>query len=380
MSIVSVIVPVYNCEQYLSECVDSILSQRFRDLELILVDDGSSDGSGALVDGYAEADPRVKAVHLPENAGPSAARNAGLELASGEFICMADSDDVMYPDLLETVIPRFADGYEMIVFGHETISSPEKANRLAAARKEKLISLDTDAKKFDFLAGPFRRGEIRWEIWNRVYRRDIIEKWHVRFPRDRRAFPEDMFFNFCYIAHIGKILILPDILYGYRIRGGSFMDSARRSLKIAPLHLMVTELHEHYSSSSDCKYLRENFPALYHLLHRFVFRHLRKYQWHRGLSTEDARELLKENIEDYPAFKSISAGAYRSPLVAENSKNEGRPIVRLCDRLYTEELLEINTPGCPATLRRLLLGLLRVLYVCKSRLRASSAPLKRRRR
>ena len=89
---ISVIVPVYNVEKYLSECIDSILAQTFRNFELILIDDGSKDKSGEICDGYALKESRIKVIHK-ENAGVSEARNSGLEMAIGEYITFNDSDD-----------------------------------------------------------------------------------------------------------------------------------------------------------------------------------------------------------------------------------------------------------------------------------------------
>ena len=102
---ISVIVPVYKAEAWLARCVDSILAQTFRDLEVILVDDGSPDGSGALCEGYAAADSRVKAIHKA-NGGVSSARNAGIEAASGEWVAFVDSDDWLEPDYLERLADR----------------------------------------------------------------------------------------------------------------------------------------------------------------------------------------------------------------------------------------------------------------------------------
>ena len=91
---ISVIVPVYKVEQYLSACVDSILTQTFRDFELILVDDGSPDNCGAMCDAYAAQDPRVRVIHQ-QNGGLSAARNAALDIAAGEYVTFIDSDDIV---------------------------------------------------------------------------------------------------------------------------------------------------------------------------------------------------------------------------------------------------------------------------------------------
>lgn len=106
----SVIIPVYNAEKFINNCVDSILNQTFSDLEVVLVDDGSPDLSGAICDGYAETDKRVKVIHQ-KNAGVSAARNAGLDLAAGKYVTFVDSDDFVEPQMYEKMI-SVADKYD----------------------------------------------------------------------------------------------------------------------------------------------------------------------------------------------------------------------------------------------------------------------------
>ena len=97
---VSIIVPVYNVEEYLRECVDSILNQTYSDVEVILVDDGSTDQSGNICDEYAKMDSRIKVIHK-KNGGVSAARNTGIGEASGEYLMFVDSDDAIHPELVE---------------------------------------------------------------------------------------------------------------------------------------------------------------------------------------------------------------------------------------------------------------------------------------
>ncbi len=100
--LISVIVPVYKVEDYLSRCVDSILSQTYRNIEVILVDDGSPDKCGEICDRYAQHDPRVRVIHK-ENGGLSDARNAGIEIAQGQYISFIDSDDWVHPEFLESL-------------------------------------------------------------------------------------------------------------------------------------------------------------------------------------------------------------------------------------------------------------------------------------
>ena len=101
--LISVVVPVYNVEHYLKKCVDSICHQTYRNLEIILVDDGSTDCSGSLCDEFATSDSRIRVIHK-SNGGLSDARNAGMELASGEWWMFVDSDDYIAPDTAETLL------------------------------------------------------------------------------------------------------------------------------------------------------------------------------------------------------------------------------------------------------------------------------------
>ncbi len=363
---VSVIVPVYNCEQYLRECIDSILAQTYRDFELILVDDGSSDNSGSIVDGYAAKDGRIKVIHK-ENGGQSSARNTGLEAAKGEYIYISDSDDVLDPRLLETVIPRFADGYEMVAFCFRTIPAERKPDPglVTVLTKDRTVVLNTEEERFAFLTGPFRRKAIRWEVWNRVLRRDVIEKWKIRFPADRGVYPEDMYFSYCYVAHSSRILMIPDVLYEYRLREDSVSDRLRKDLMISTSHLLAEELYEHYRSSSDCRYLTEHYLPVYYLLHKGALRRLRRHQWRQGLSMEQARKILKENVSDYEVFRRRMAEAYDDPAVAGSYRQDSGRLLQLTDRLYAQQLLEIGGSGPGKTLERALLKVLRACYIKK---------------
>ena len=127
MAYVSVIVPVYNAGTYLNKCIESVLGQTFRDLELILVDDGSTDGSGRVCDEYAAKDGRIRVLHR-ENGGSSAARNAGIEASTGDFLSFIDSDDHVSPDFLETMVAHVdgqGSGFDRIVQVGRDETGPE---------------------------------------------------------------------------------------------------------------------------------------------------------------------------------------------------------------------------------------------------------------
>ena len=117
-SFVSIIVPVYNTEPFLSRCLDSILCQSFTDFELLLIDDGSTDGSGAICDDYAERDSRIRVFHK-ENGGVSSARNLGIDNSKGEWLYFADSDDELLPNGLQTLVNCIDEDVDVVMGGYE---------------------------------------------------------------------------------------------------------------------------------------------------------------------------------------------------------------------------------------------------------------------
>ncbi len=359
---VSVIVPIYNCESCLRDCLDSILAQRFRDFELILVDDGSTDGCGRIIDEYAAGDARVKAVHKI-NGGPASARNAGLEEASAPYVYFSDSDDLWDPSLLEKAIPEMDAGYEMAVFGFRMDPPDQKGDSgmTYEIRERRELLLEDDKEKYDFITGPFRRRAIRWEVWNRIFRRDIIEKYGIRFGDDRRVFAEDMYFTYFYLSHISRIILLPDILYVYRKRTESVSSNYKKHLMIFSSNYMTEQYYAHCGRYADCRYLYAHFLPIYYLLHKGAIRRLRRYQWTHGLTLPEAREILRDNVTDYPGFLQKMRSAYSSPAVRESYRKDKNRLLQLTDRLYTAELLEIPCPGVTGAARKALLEMLRLL-------------------
>ena len=361
---VSVIVPVYKSEPYLRECVDSILAQRFRDFELILVNDGSPDGCGRIIDEYAAGDGRVTAIHK-ENGGPSSARNAGLDAASCPYVYFPDSDDVLDPRLLETVIPEMEKGYDMVVFGFGITPPPDekvKANMAYPVTEETELVLGGEEEMLAFLTGPFRRRAIRWEVWNRVFRRDLIESRGIRFGEDRRVFAEDMYFTYFYTAHAARIRLLPDSLYTYRRHEASSSTEYQKHLMIYSSNRMTEEFYAHCRDSADCRYLYEHFLPLYYLLHKGAVRRLRRHQWKNGLSMAEARGILRENVVDWPAFLQRMTAAFPLPAVQESYRKDKGRLLQFTDRLYTAELLELPGRRIASAARKALLFLLRGLF------------------
>lgn len=175
----SVIVPAYKVQAYLHECLESVLSQSYPDLELIAVDDCSPDACGAIIDEFAARDARVRAVHLPENQGLGRARNAGLEQATGDYLVFLDSDDTLTPDALRSIADRIKETGEpdVLVFdyAHTFWSGEVRRNKVAA----QLTEQGPAPFRLEDRPGLLR---VIMVAWNKAYRREFVEREGFAFP------------------------------------------------------------------------------------------------------------------------------------------------------------------------------------------------------
>lgn len=239
-ALVTVIVPVYGTEEYLPVCIESIAGQTYKNLQIILVDDGSADRCGAICDRYGAVDGRIEVIHKP-NGGVSSARNAGLDAARGKYIYFVDSDDIAGASLLEASVNRMESGnFDMCCWGFTKLDGGKERYfyPLAAGRSFRFCS---DDERLRFLCGVFLRGKIRWEAWSRVYRRDIIEKYDLRFSEDIRI-GEDLDFTFRYLLHSKSAYCMAERLYTYRVHGNSAMGVKTRREQISDTLCIA---HEH---------------------------------------------------------------------------------------------------------------------------------------
>ena len=250
---ISVIVPVYKAEDYLHACVDSILSQTVSDFELILVDDGSPDGCGAICDDYAARDSRVRVIHQ-ENQGQAAARNHAFSIAKGEWVCFVDSDDAVHPQMLERLgqaaaesgaamsMCRMLEAPEM----PEDFSSPVEVSwELLSMAEESLVAL--------FDAGDYPG----WVACAKLIRRELVQS-HLFCPG--RVYEDNE--AVCHWIYGAKtVASIPHSLYFYRTNPGSTTQS-RFSMKKLD-YLWALEGIIRFYSSVGYTTLRERFGTLY---------------------------------------------------------------------------------------------------------------------
>lgn len=222
---ISVIVPVYNVEQYLDICMQSLLQQTLQDIEIILVDDESPDNCPQLCEEYAQVDGRVKVVHR-KNGGLGFARNSGLEIATGEYVTFVDSDDFVDHDTYRYLLQQHGNINPDAIFynfqkfkGEELPEVKKDLPYKVVEGKEALSEL-----KLNIIAAESHcRQEriVKCSACTTIYRRDILEKYHIRFHSERELVSEDMVFNLDFLNVACKVCMDESCLYFYRYNPAS---------------------------------------------------------------------------------------------------------------------------------------------------------------
>ena len=219
--LVSVIIPVYNTEKYLAECLDSLAAQTYTGFEAIVVDDGSTDGSPAICDGYAARDPRFRVIHK-ENGELSEARNAGLDTASGEYIYFLDSDDRILPETLEQTVNVLSEtGADFVFFdGRSFEDSPRGFDVPQTYIRKRLYS---PREGIDLFRELQKHGEFRSGVPTYLWKREFLASNSLRFYPG--VLYEDMLFSFEAFCTAERVAHCHEPLYERRIRAGSIMTA-----------------------------------------------------------------------------------------------------------------------------------------------------------
>ncbi|MEW1909649.1 glycosyltransferase [Kitasatospora sp. NPDC085895] len=220
----SVIVPVYQVEEYLAECLDSVLSQSCADFELIAVDDRSPDGCGAMLDEAAARDARVRVLHLDENVGLGRARNAGLAVAAGDYVIFLDSDDTLTPGLLQAIDERLraCTDPDILVYDYARTYWDGRVVRSASAP----LFARSGPDVFDLDGRPDLL-DLLMVVWNKAYRRDWIDAEGLTFPA---GYYEDTPWTFPALLAAGRMTVLDRVGVHYRQRkqGGNILATVSR--------------------------------------------------------------------------------------------------------------------------------------------------------
>jgi glycosyltransferase involved in cell wall biosynthesis len=217
---VSIIVPIYNVEKYLDRCMQSLLNQTLKEIEIILVDDGSPDSCPAMCDEYAKRDIRIKVIHKL-NGGLGFARNSGLEIATGEFVAFVDSDDYVDLDMYETLYVQAKQlDLDTLFCGFNNVDSIDTIHPVAEVESLKVFNTQKEIQEFllDMIGTepsyPVDR-KYQMSVWHGIYSRNCIDNNGIRFCSEKEFISEDIIFHIDYLQKANKIGIIPDSMYYY---------------------------------------------------------------------------------------------------------------------------------------------------------------------
>ena len=258
---VSIIVPVYNAEQYLRRCVDSILNQEYTDYELLLVNDGSTDASGDICEEYGDQDPRVIVIQK-ENTGVSDSRNRALDRARGKYLQFLDSDDWITPDATRLFV-RAAEEYgcDMVISDFYRVVG-ERLSPKGDIEEEGVLTREEFAAHMMENPADFYYGVL----WNKLYRRDIVEEHKLRMDTDI-SWCEDFMFNLEYIRHARRFYALHTPIYYYVKTKGSLASQGMNLSKTIKMKLTVfTYYKDFYKNVLDEEEYEKNRLQVYRFL------------------------------------------------------------------------------------------------------------------
>lgn len=249
---ISIIIPIYNMEQFLGRCLDSVVNQTHTSLEIILVNDGSTDSSRDICDAYAQKDNRVKVINQI-NSGVSSARNTGLDAATGDYISFVDPDDYIELNTYETLIPYLDNGIDILRFNAnrkgEVLNWLPFEGEYSGDRFEQEIVLPMiGSEKF---GGMFILGVL----WIHLFKRKLIEKNHIRFNKDLRRC-EDRLFTITSMLHANKMFFVDDILYHYQVNDES-LSNRYDPIRWQQELIFLDDLKKEYSQAKSTSFIKE---------------------------------------------------------------------------------------------------------------------------
>lgn len=264
MEKVSIIVPVYNGEKSIRRCAESILNQDYPELELILVDDGSRDGSWETLQALAAADGRVKAVHK-ENGGVSSARNRALAEAEGAYVQFADADDWLPPDSVRLLVRELETTAADLAVGDFYRVVDGNVAEKGSIETSGTLTLRQYADRMMLAPADLYYGVL----WNKLYRRNIIEDHGIRMD-ENISYSEDMIFNLEYLLHVGTVAVLKAPVYYYQYTRGSLVDqSLNLSSTLKMKKSVIGYYNEFFRRTFDTPAYQERLPVIYGYLLAF---------------------------------------------------------------------------------------------------------------
>ena len=244
MPIISIIIPVYNAEPYLTKCLDSIICQDIQDCEVLLIDDGSTDNSASICQQYSGKYDNITFIHK-ENGGVSSARNAGLNIAQGQYICFIDADDWVEPNYLQTLksYTQSENTTDILFFSMSIISTngdKEQINLTSAYCQNR----EATEKEIYVLRYAGSKDVFGW-TWGKMFRAEIIRNHHIRFPEEIH-FREDEIFTFEFCRYVQSLQTIEMPLYNYRLSNSGLTGRGMGNSDYLPSSILLENSLAYY--------------------------------------------------------------------------------------------------------------------------------------
>lgn len=295
--LISVIVPVYKVESYLGRCIKSIISQSYRNLEIILVDDGSPDECPKMCDDWAKKDERIKVIHK-ENGGISDARNSGLAAATGAYICFVDSDDYIAEEFVETLYNLIIDCHtDIAAVGFKEVTTDDFVEKITEDGETHIFDGEDSIREL------FSNDTYANYVWNKIYKRELFD--NVKFPVNRKM--EDLGIIYKLLLITKKIAFSTKPLYFYYQRDDSILHKRDRSFYKDKFELSLERyevLADLYPSMKEnisffLKVILEVYPQIYELYEEYNWKKNAKVLFRQCKKELDLKIKIKYIIFEY---------------------------------------------------------------------------------
>ena len=342
MTKISVIIPVYNVEKYLRQCLDSVVNQTLKDIEIICVNDGSPDNSLAILKEYAQNDNRIKIINK-QNGGLSAARNSGLEIATGEYIGFIDSDDWIEPETYELALKTMNDYHpDLVCWGAKAVAEDDFSDykRLEEQQKYNTIKLE-GLKKFNSELYDY----VSVTVWNKLFKAKIIKDYNILYPVGVNN--EDDAFTIKYLLHCNNVYFINQYLYNYLQRESSFMGTCKDFTHYIYLFKDIYEHYHQYNAVSENRlFLQEKFFC---------------YIQGAYLQTKDKDKIISEIKKLANSIDNSLLNDYNVALIQHNKISE-LPFIKQLS--FREKLFSIQTEHI-GRIKRIIISILGIKFKFK---------------
>lgn len=329
--LISIIVPVYNVQEYLERCINSIWQQTYQNLEIILVDDGSTDRSGQMCDEFAQKDPRIKVVHK-ENGGLSDARNAGLQVATGDYIGYVDSDDWIEPEMYATMYQACKrEQADLAICRYHCVyegATKEKGtDKQTVFDRENLLNI--------YICG-HNDYVVYNSVWSKLFSRELVKD--MLFPKGRNS--EDIMYTTRAFCRSEKAVYIDSYFYDYVIeRPGSIMNEKKSE------RMFRDELpfwREHIQLIRETVSPEMGDKAAYYYYRRLLFYYI---DYKKSKAKESASKIARELKENKAEIKRLCAGNFASKgdRIRMNCMLLSPELYYQIDRFYNKVIIPIRT-------------------------------------